>query len=89
MPQVRKSTLLEAIEQLETIITKPEIDIKEFNQTMERLSKHEFYLDPEMCREINDLRLQIEDRFPKDTTVRIVYRNLEPNDEMNESYFLK
>jgi hypothetical protein len=91
MPQIRRSEILEAIEQLGELKEEENFDLKTFNRTMSWLSDHRFYLLPEMCEEINRLRREVEavrDRLVEPTVVRPLYSDFMPNEEMNESYFL-
>jgi DNA integrity scanning protein DisA with diadenylate cyclase activity len=91
MPQIPRSSIMEAIEQLRKLKEQENFDLKTFNQTMDLLSDHKFYLTPEMCNEINSLRHQVEatrDRVIDPMAIRIVYSDFIPNEEMNETYFL-
>lgn len=89
--QIRRSEILEAIEQLRELKEEENFDLKTFNRTMSWLSDHRFYLLPEMCEEINRLRREVEavrDRLVEPTVVRPLYSDFVANEEMNESYFL-
>ena len=91
MPQIQRSAILEAIEQLKNFKTEENFNLKKFNQTMSWLSDHRFYLLPEMCDEINRFRREVEatrDRLIEPTAIRIVYSDFVPNEEMDETYFL-
>jgi DNA integrity scanning protein DisA with diadenylate cyclase activity len=91
MPQIPRSAILEAIEQLRKLKEEENFDFKNFNETMSWLSAHRFYLLPKMCDEINNLRREVEvvqNRLLEPTVVRPVYSDFMPNEEMNETYFL-
>ncbi len=48
-----------------------------------------FYLTSEECKAINKIREEIESKISKDLIMmRIVYRDLNSNSEMNERYYL-
>lgn len=90
MPQIPRSSIMEAIEQLRKLKEEENFDLKTFNKTMSLLSDHKFYLLPEMCNEINSLRREVEatrDRVAP-MAIRHVYFDFTPNGEMNETYFL-
>jgi DNA integrity scanning protein DisA with diadenylate cyclase activity len=91
MPQIRRSAITEAIMQLRKIKDEKNFDAKMFSKTMDWLSSHKFYLLPEVCNEINSLRREVEvvrDHLLEPTSVRIVYSDFIPNEEMDESYLL-
>jgi DNA integrity scanning protein DisA with diadenylate cyclase activity len=88
MPQIPRSAVTEAVAKLRSLRGASTVNVGEFNKAMKWLSEHRFYLLPEVCEEVNSLRREIEGRFEKDTTVRVVYDGFVPNEEMNESYFL-
>lgn len=87
-PQIARSALLSALTALRNLAAAPMPDVKQFHQLMDWFSQHRFYLLPEMCREVNMLRRELEQRFPQDVTARIVYPDFVPSQEMNETYFL-
>lgn len=88
IPQIKRSSLQSAIETLKKLADEDETNVKKFNETMKWLKEHQFYLLPEMCEEINKFRLLLEQRFPSDINIRIVYSDFAPNSEMNDSFFL-
>jgi DNA integrity scanning protein DisA with diadenylate cyclase activity len=91
MPQISKSQIIKAIDDLRDLNDEKKFDFKKFNKTMNFLITHQFYLTPEMCEEINKLRLEIETIQTKSGkfAVRILYKDFSPYEEMNETYFLK
>jgi DNA integrity scanning protein DisA with diadenylate cyclase activity len=91
MPQIPRSSMMEAIEQLRKLKEEEKFDLKTFNKTMSWLSDHKFYLLPEMCHEINTLKDEVETirkREIEPMTIWVTYPDFIPNEEMNESYFL-
>ncbi|OGP76870.1 MAG: hypothetical protein A2W09_03825 [Deltaproteobacteria bacterium RBG_16_50_11] len=92
MPQIKRSSINEMIEKLNAFSqSKEELSIKTFNQMMEWLEQHKFYLSSEQCEQINKLRLDIEkiiERQSHSGFIRIVRNDLKPNPEMNDSYFV-
>lgn len=86
-PQIKHSAILAAIDILKKISEKEEIDGKSFNQTMSFFQSVNFYLTQEECDIINALRTTIETKYG-DKHIKIIYNNLRPNSEMNDSYYL-
>jgi hypothetical protein len=90
MPQIPRSSILEAISKLRILRDAESFDHKEFGKVMDWLTEHRFYLLPEMCEEANNLRCEIEAKhiqLGRDTTIKVVYNDFTPNEEMNETYF--
>lgn len=91
MPQIPKSIIVNAIDELRKLTDEKSFDLKNFNKTMSILSDYRFYLLPGMCAEINELRRKIEeirDKVIEPTVVRIVHHDFVPHEGMNETYFL-
>jgi len=86
MPLLKRSALEEALNNFRKIGEVQEINVKDFNRTMDWFSNHRFYLSSEVCQEVNDLRKSIESRWPN--AIRIMRSDLSPNPEMNDSYFM-
>lgn len=66
-------------------------DNLKFNQAMNLLKKYEFYLLPEMCKEINSVRSEIEkirDQNREVGKIIRLFQDFYPDEEMDESYFL-
>ena len=91
MPQISRSLITEAIQQLHNINSTNTFDNLKFNQSMDLLQEHEFYLLPEMCDEINSLKSELQEIRDKDREVGIIsimFDDFQSNEDMNESYFL-
>ncbi len=89
-PQIKKSIISEGIKELEGFLENGNISIKRFNHIMTFFKSIKFYLTNEECNKINKLRDDIYTRFPSDfAMVRIVFSDLEPDKEMNQSYYLQ
>lgn len=87
-PQISRTSISKILQKFRDIAKKDPIPTKEFYQTIDWLTNHSFYLDSTICAEVNSLRGQIEARLDKTTDIRIIYRDLVPNAELNDSYFL-
>ncbi|GAX38904.1 DNA integrity scanning protein DisA nucleotide-binding domain protein [Nodularia sp. NIES-3585] len=90
MPQIPRSSIMEAIEQLRKLKDDKNLDWKKFNKVIDFLSKHQFYLQPEMCNTINSLKREVQATGERvgPMAIQIDYPDFSPNPEMNESYFL-
>ena len=89
MPQIPRSEISEALSKLRNLRDAKSVNVKEFNKVMSWLSDHRFYILPEVCDEINSLKREVEVLVDNDATFRIVYLDFIPNEEMNDSYFLR
>ena len=91
MPQVKRSFIIEKINELKELDKSDKIKVKDFNMTLDWLEQHKFYLSQDQCDEINNLRTDIEKKLEKQLGadfIKIVRRDLKPNPEMNESYLV-
>lgn len=86
--QIKHSLILDAIKDFNSIYNSEKLNYKAFNQGMSFFQSLNFYLTKEECETINKLRKDIEEKFKEDLEMmRIVYNDLEPNEEMNGSYY--
>ncbi|WP_255294724.1 DNA integrity scanning protein DisA nucleotide-binding domain protein [Bacillus thuringiensis] len=85
-PKIPRQWIDILINDLQQVNESEPLDIKSFNQIMKGLEGLVFYLLQEDCNKINELRATIESKMDKGI-IRIVYRNLTPNSEMNNSYY--
>ncbi|MFZ1528662.1 MAG: diadenylate cyclase [Ferruginibacter sp.] len=86
-PQVKHSDILEAIKNFEEMSKAEKVERKYFNQAMTYFQNIAFYLTADECDKINSLRKQIEEADKNIESVRIVYNDIRPNKEMNDSYY--
>lgn len=86
-PQIKHSLITDEIENLKKLSVNREQNRKSFNQLMNFFENVEFYLTADECKSVNEFRKIIEDNF-KGEGMRKVRKDLKPNDEMNESYYL-
>ncbi|WP_052508624.1 diadenylate cyclase [Bacillus cereus] len=89
MPRIDRGLLPNLINELEKLekLNKESRDnnfTRDFHQIMDVLIRNEFYLSPEQCDEINRLKKKIQDTLDG---LQIMFKKLEPNDKMNDSYF--
>ena len=88
-PQIKHSEIIRKIDKLEALGAKDKITIKEFNKLMFYFKEIEFYLNQEECDKINSLRQFVEFKFQSTLNFVMIFGDLSPNKEMNESYYLK
>ncbi len=87
-PQIKHSTILEAIEKLKKLGGQDEFQPKPFHKLMDFFKSVEFYLTEDECSMINELRLKIEEKDTKQG-LSIIRNDLKPNVEMNSSYYIE
>lgn len=88
-PQIKHSTITNAIKDFEALSKQEQVDRKEFYKHMTLFEKLGFYLSQEECDTINRLRAKMEDNVNNKEGLRIVHNDLKPNKEMNDSYYIK
>ncbi len=88
MPQIKHSDIVEAIKNFEAILDKEDVDRRLFNKAMGYFQAMRFYLTKEECDIINEVRKKIEAK-DSDDGIKIIYDDLMPNSEMNNSYYLE
>jgi hypothetical protein len=87
--RIKRSLIIEAIQNLVELSLQKETSRKSYNHLMSFFQSVEFYLSKEECKRINDLRKTVEEKDTDSESVRIVYNDFKPNNEMNESYYFK
>jgi hypothetical protein len=87
-PAIKKSSISEAVEELDVISESKEIPRRRYNELYDWLRLHRFYLLGDDCRRINIAVQKIEKRFDEDgRTVWISRENFNPDPRMNPSFF--
>jgi len=88
-PQIKHSQILEEIKKFKTNLDEKNLNRKTFNQGMNFFQSNNFYLTEAECEIINKLRKEIEEKFKEDLKMlHIVYSDLYPDKEMDESYYI-
>jgi len=86
--QIKHSLITESIDEFKAILDLENLNHKAFNQGMSFFQSLNFYLTKNECEIINNLRKEIEEKFKKDLAMmHLVYSDLKPNEEMNDSYY--
>lgn len=86
MPVMRRTIMDDMISQLRSV-KDPENDFKTYNKAMRWFNEHRFYIDADLCKEINKINQEMEKKMDEKGIARTVYRDFEPNNEINDSYF--
>ena len=65
------------------------LDNDKYRETMNWIEKHRFYLSKEQCDEINKIIALCNEKERKDPhSFFILWNNLQPNNDMDDSYFI-
>jgi RNAse (barnase) inhibitor barstar len=87
MPQIRHSLIIDAIGNFKELSEKNTVDRRSFYKLMDFFENVEFYLSKEECEGINMLRKIIEEKDKDSDAIKIVFEDLKPNSEMNQTYY--
>ena len=86
--RIEKSEIVKHLNRLISAVGKETVDYDECEPLVLWFIKKEFYLSQEECDKINQLKTTFEEKWIRDRSMRYVFRDLQPNPEMNDSYFL-
>lgn len=86
-PRISRSSIEGKMVELRGLLDSEDFDTGEFNQLLSWFSDHRFYLLPEMCKEINEIKQSLENQQVEPMAIRLVIDDFLPNPDMNESYF--
>ncbi len=87
-PQIRRIAILDAIAEVRTFADLNPCDQRDLLKAMNWFEKHEFYLSPEQCDEVNKLRRSAAEKTDAHGGVSYQHADLKPNPEMNDSYLI-
>ena len=88
-PRIQRSDIEKYLCDLRSTSAADAVDNDKYRIAMNWLTDHRFYLSLDQCNEINKIKSQCENKpFTDPFAVRIIYPDLMPNSEMNNSYFL-
>lgn len=82
-PKIRRSEIEAYVERLRAIKDSKTVNTKEYFRVMQWINAHKFYLMPEMCQVVNELKNAISSR----PGVATSWRDFEHDKKMDESYF--
>ena len=92
LPRLRRRVRREAVEgvvgKLEFEVQKMTPDYERFFRHWEHLETLSFYLNKQQCHRVNAARRQLEEHRRKHSQMSVSWSELEPNADMNDSYFL-
>ena len=86
--RIEKSEIVKHLNRLISAVGKETVDYDECEPLMLWFIEKEFYLSQEECDKINQLKTTFEEKWIQDRNLRYVFRDLQPNPGMNDSYFL-
>lgn len=90
LPRIKKSEIIEHLEKLRNEVGLAKVNYDKYRPLMNWLWEHEFYLTQEQCSEINNLKKIFDSKLEMElSAIYIVYPDLAPNSEMDDSYFMK
>lgn len=86
--RIRRSEITEHMEKLRAAVAPEIVNAKEYYRVMEWFSAHRFYLSREVCDEVNEIKTATKLRLDKQRGMSITQADFEPDEEMNDTYFL-
>ena len=87
-PRIKKSKINKHLDRLISAVDKETVDYDEYQPLMKWLFQKKFYLSQEKCDKINQLKTAFGKKWIRDRSLISVFHDLQPNPEMNDSYFL-
>jgi len=81
--KIRRSELEAYVERLRAVKESETVNTREYLRVMKWISAQKFYLLPETCQVVNELKNAISAR----PNVSVSWHDFKPNEKMNESYF--
>ena len=90
LPRIKKSEIIEHLEKLRNEVGLAKVNYDKYRPLMNWLWEHEFYLTQEQCSEINNLKKIFDSKLEMElSAIYIMYPDLAPNSEMDDSYFME
>ena len=87
-PLISKREIQCKLDEFEMLSNEESPNYKKYNDFMSYFRQVSFYLLGEECTFVNEHRKKIESKFD-DNNIRIIYEDLTPNREMNESFYVE
>lgn len=88
-PQISRAELNAQLGSLRELASSSSDDVRRFHRLADWFNANRFYLSASECQEVNALRKQIDERIiaKRPGSIHIVYEDLAPNPDMNDSFF--
>gem|GEM_PF-278621 len=88
-PQIKRSKIDEAIEQLHHCKVNSPINRRRYNETMEWLEQHRFYLTPDDCELINQLMKSVDKKLQVEapSAIQIVRNRFSATDDFDPDFY--
>ena len=86
--RILRSQVIKHIEAVRVATTGQNVNPKEYYKSIFWLHDHRFYLSPEQCKELNELKETTKSRLIAQESRALTPGDFTPDEEMDESYFL-
>ncbi|MHB1767873.1 MAG: DNA integrity scanning protein DisA nucleotide-binding domain protein [Phycisphaerae bacterium] len=88
-PQIDRKEIDSHLKQLSVVQNTEQLDMRQFYALMNWFSRHKFYLLPDVCQQINEIKQAVYARHQAiSSDMFIVENDFEPDSTMNDEYFL-
>ncbi len=87
-PRIEKQIVMDAVESYLAVASVESINLKECNAAWDVVNLFRFYLSSVQCEALNRARVRVDEWEEQNRNLRIIKSDLEPDPEMNDSYWL-
>ena len=89
LPRIRQSIIEKNLTDLRKLANEDILENDKYRKIMNWFEEHQFYLSGEQCDEINKIKALCNEKERKDPRqLFILWNDLQPNSDMNDSYFI-
>jgi hypothetical protein len=89
LPRIKKSEIERNLDALRQLANEEILENDKYRKIMNWFDKHQFYLSQEQCDEINKIKTLCNEKEMKDPyQIFIMWNDLKPNSDMDDSYFI-
>lgn len=87
-PRIEKQIVMDAIKRHLAAASAEPLNLMECSEAWDAVNSFRFYLSSSQCEDLNRARARVDEWEEKNQNLRIIKSDLEPDSEMNESYWL-
>ncbi|WP_346771982.1 diadenylate cyclase [Streptomyces sp. JH34] len=87
-PRIERQIVIDAVECYLAAASAETLNLKERNETWDVVKSLRFYLSSAQCGAVNRARARVDEWEEQNRTVRIIKSDMEPDPDMNDSYWL-
>ncbi len=87
-PRIEKKIVIEAVERYLAAASAESLNFKGCNEAWDAVRSLRFYLSSAQCEALNRARARVDEWEERNRTLRIIKSDLEPDPDMNDSYWL-